>query len=137
MKLVFFILLLVDQITKAIFATRDFLFKNYGLPFGLDFGSGWNNAILLLAYLIGGALIYNLRLQGKFSYLGKPLFFAGAASNLADSLIFGYVRDFIDLDLGFVFNLADVFIVVGLVIIVLSIAKNEGKVENPGAISKT
>ncbi len=44
---------------------------------------------------------------------------AGAVSNLLDRLTLGYVRDFIDLNLGFTFNVADIFIVLGLLALFL------------------
>ncbi len=138
MILPFGILVLIDQITKALFADRDFLLygihlhpiNNYGLPFGLNFGSGWNFIVLLFVYLIAGWMIYRIRLVGKWSYLGKQVFLAGAASNLIDRLLLGYVRDFIDLGWGFVFNLADMFIVAGLVIVLFGVGKKDSTVEN-------
>ncbi|HYC79946.1 MAG TPA: signal peptidase II [Candidatus Binatia bacterium] len=120
-------LVLIDQITKAYFAGRDFFFlgihfhpiNNYALPFGLDFGPGLNFVILFFVYLIVGWMIFRIKLEGDWSQWGKPIFLAGATSNLIDRMMLGYVRDFIDLGLGFVFNLADVFILTGLIIVLL------------------
>ncbi|MDP4001391.1 MAG: signal peptidase II [bacterium] len=50
--------------------------------------------------------------------------FAGAVSNLGDRLVLGYVRDFVDLGLGFTFNLADIFIVIGLILILVKLEEN-------------
>ncbi len=126
LKKIFF-LILIDQITKLIFSTRDFfigtfhfhLIKNTGLAFSLNFGL-LSNLILVtlgLAYFV----IYYLRRRQHFSFLGELMFvfiFAGAISNLIDRLYLGYVRDFLDFGLGFTFNLADVFVITGILMFV-------------------
>ena len=60
--------------------------------------------------------IWNL----KFGFL---LIVSGAISNIIDRLAFGCVIDFIDLRFWPVFNLADVFISAGAIIILVQIAK--------------
>jgi signal peptidase II len=128
MYIPFVVLILIDQITKTVFAGRDFFFlglqlhpmRNYGLPFGLDMGPQANFFVLFFAYAMVAWLVMKTPLNGKWAYWGKSFFLAGAASNLADRIIYGYVRDFIDASLGFVFNFADVFIVVGLIIVLMS-----------------
>jgi lipoprotein signal peptidase len=138
-------LVLIDQITKAVFAGRDFFFwgihfhpiNNPALPFGFDFGAGWNFLILLVVYLTVGLMMFRVKLNSEWGRLGKPIFLAGATSNLVDRVLLGYVRDFIDLGLGFVFNLADVFILAGLVIVLLTIDKKSGDVDNSQAIIET
>lgn len=128
MHFLFVILVLIDQITKTVFADRDFLLfglnlhpvRNYGLPFGIDLGSPENFIVLLCSYVVLGWLILKSHTPGRIAHLGKSLFLAGAASNLIDRLVYGYVRDFIDLSLGFVFNFADVFIVLGLALFLLA-----------------
>lgn len=111
----------LDQITKAIFAHRDFFIgpihfagkQNYFLPFGLNFGNLTNSIIL-----VAGALVF---LWFAIFYFGSRtkfpiiLILAGALSNILDRIIFGYVRDFIDSGLAFTFNFADILIFSGLV----------------------
>jgi signal peptidase II len=138
MYLLFVVLIVIDQITKAFFADSDFFFlvihiqaaKNYALPFGFDFGNVWNLIILGIIYMAAGWMLYIYQYHNKWAVIGKMMFFAGAASNLADRLIYGFVRDFININLGFVFNLADVFIVVGLVLALAFSTKdlNSGKI---------
>ncbi|MBX4205171.1 MAG: signal peptidase II [Candidatus Doudnabacteria bacterium] len=112
----------LDQITKAFFAHRDFflgfmkfhLVKNYGLSFGANFGIVVNTIIILTAVT---ALIWYI---GKFKFnSGFLLISAGAIANLLDRLQLGYVRDFWDIGLGFTFNLADLYIIIGLLLLVL------------------
>ncbi len=121
-KKVFF-LIVIDQITKLIFNSRDFFVgpihfhsvKNFGLAFSLNFGL-IPNIILLTLGLFYFAYYYYQR-RKFFSFVGELTFvliFAGAISNIIDRIYIGYVRDFIDIGLGFTFNLADAFVVVGL-----------------------
>lgn len=128
----------LDQITKAIFAERDFFFigihfhpmQNEALPFGLDFGNPSNFFVLFIAYVVLGFVISRYGAVTRKVWWGKIMFIAGASANLVDRIMFGYVRDFIDLQLGFVFNLADVFIVIGLLMVLFS--KNEKVVVEAG-----
>ena len=121
-----FVLIVIDQITKLIFSSRDFfigplhvhLVKNFGLGFSLNFGVLTNIIIITIALIF--FLYYYVSHRKALSWRGKIVFvliFAGAISNIIDRLYFGYVRDFIDLGLGFTFNLADAMIVLGLVLI--------------------
>ncbi len=118
----------MDQITKAIFAGRDFFLgpihfhpvQNYSLPGGLDFGGVWNIVVLLVVYLIVGWVIAKWDSFDWLMRVGKSALWAGAVSNLADRLVLGFVRDFIDFNMGFVFNAADAFIVIGIILILLS-----------------
>lgn len=137
------LLIFLDQITKTVFAGRDFFFigihfhnmQNYALPFGLDFGSRINFFILFFAYTVLAIVISRQDASSKKVWWGRALFVAGASGNLADRILFGYVRDFIDLGLGFVFNLADVFIVVGLLLVLFSgTNKIKGEVEKESAL---
>ncbi|MBI2607219.1 MAG: signal peptidase II [Candidatus Doudnabacteria bacterium] len=121
-----FFLILLDQITKAYFVSRDFFVRNYGLPFGLDFGLVWNIAVVLAGLFF--FVWYYIKTQprdDKILVLAFALVFAGAISNLLDRLFLGFVRDFADLGLGFVFNLADIFIAIGLILIFSQTKGNE------------
>ena len=116
----FFGLIVLDQITKVVFATRDFFFlgmhfhlvKNFGLSFGLNFGDVGNFLIITVVLILFA--IYSFRYRHRVG-IASAFVFAGALSNLADRLLFGYVRDFWDIGLGFTFNLADMFIIIGII----------------------
>jgi signal peptidase II len=115
------ILIFIDQITKAYFASRDFFVANYGLLFTLDFGTVLNASIVVLVLVFFLWLYRGYKdVNNKVSEFAFALIFAGAISNLIDRLIFGFVRDFADFGLGFTFNLADLFIVIGLVLLLFS-----------------
>jgi signal peptidase II len=120
------VFILIDQITKAVFSSRDFsigpirvaLVKNFGLPFAIG-TSGPASFIITFVILLALAWYY-IRARHSLSWLenlGFQFIFAGALSNILDRILLGYVRDMIDLRLGFVFNFADAFIVVGILLI--------------------
>lgn len=111
-------LIAADQITKALLS-RDFFVKNYGLPFGFDLGK-FNFLILIVAGIF--LTVYFIRARSSLDWLSKLGFsfiFAGAISNLIDRLMFGYVRDFISVKIS-TFNLADVFIIIGLIVVIFT-----------------
>lgn len=121
-------LVLIEQITKAYFASRDFfvgpihfhLVKNFGLPFGISMPNQ-------LVMIIVGTLALILILLRKKLFTGdRSLAFvflmAGAVSNLLDRILFGLVRDFIDIGIVTI-NLADLFIVIGLAMFIFSGSK--------------
>lgn len=128
-KLLITLLIFLDQITKAIFASRDFflgfihfkLVKNFGLPFGINFTPAISLILVLLIFLF--LLLFWFKNQNNLSrsqQLALSLVLSGAVSNIADRIVFGFVRDFLDVNLGFVFNLADVFVVLGVIIMLFS-----------------
>jgi signal peptidase II len=88
---------------------------NKGLPFvGDDFLISIGLYILLFITLV--FLIFKTGLASKES-LNIPiiLVLSGVISNLVDRLLRGGVIDFIDVKIWPVFNLADIFITLGLV----------------------
>ena len=128
------ILFLADRLTKWLAAKipqgRVFLFsekfaglrlyKNFNLIFNITLPEwlmyGLISMILLpLAWL----LIKNYSQKNIFLIFSLSLIVVGAMSNLLDRLIFGYVIDFISFFNYSIFNLADVYIVggVGLILI--------------------
>ena len=66
------------------------------------------------------------------------LFWAGAAGNLIDPFLYGYVVDFIHIRLGFLdwpylFNLADAYITIGIAILILQThVKKKNPTGSPG-----
>ncbi|HTL39634.1 MAG TPA: signal peptidase II [Methylomirabilota bacterium] len=128
------ILILLDQVTKLIFWSRDFLLgplhihsvPNYGLIFSLNFGLLTNLLVIILA--LGFFIYYYWLNHLNLHSLGKLLFaliLAGALSNFIDRLYLGYVKDFLDLGLGFTFNLADLMVFSGLIGILLMPSKDK------------
>lgn len=134
------LLALIDQLTKLFFISYlkqqigwkleitsffDIVFVwNYGVSFGL-FGNyhQYGNMILTIANsLIVIYLLYVLlQLKSKIAAAGYGCIIGGAIGNIIDRCTHGAVFDFIYLhyyDYGFpIFNLADSFIFIGIIIV--------------------
>ena len=104
------------------------LVYNTGAAFGfLNDAAGWQNIFFIIVALVAGVVILfmlrRLNPHDAMMAVGLTLILGGAAGNLADSLIHGYVIDFIDVYYGSwhwpAFNIADTAITVGAVLLVL------------------
>jgi len=109
-------LVVLDQVSKYFLTT----ITNTGAAFGILKGY---NILLLIINLI--ALIICIFFYIKDKKLKLPLTFliAGILGNLIDRIFFGYVRDFINLKFWPVFNLADSYNVIGVIILIVIIWK--------------
>jgi signal peptidase II len=102
--------------------------RNEGVAFGLggDISAVFIGAtiVLLLGFLVflafrGGS--------GWLVWLPAALLIGGALGNLADRVRDGAVTDFISLPLWPTFNLADVSIVVGVLLLLFDVERSEGR----------
>ena len=101
------------------------LIWNEGIAFGL-FSFNQNNLYNLLTLIISIIVIVILKIIIK-SYgikkYGLMMIFGGALGNLFDRIFYKAVPDFIDFHIGefhwFVFNVADIFITIGVIIMIL------------------
>lgn len=124
-KIFWFITL--DQITKLVLADRDFfvagikvhLVRNYGLSFGINLGNNINTMLIIsiLVLFIWYWVVKRDKIN-SVSQLSVALIVAGGISNLGDRIFLGFVRDFFDFGLGFTANLADLYVVLGLILII-------------------
>jgi signal peptidase II len=91
---------------------------NSGIAFGL-FSSATSMVIALTALAVVWMLVYFARSGARHPVLPVALGFVlgGSVSNLLDRVRLGHVTDFLDLRFWPAFNLADVFIVVGVAIL--------------------
>lgn len=80
-------------------------------------------ALGLLGCLLVIAYAAWLRRVTWIAVLGVGLQLAGALSNLLDHLVAGGVTDYINVSPTFTFNLADLFLLVGMVLAVAGIAR--------------
>ena len=114
-----------------------YLVWNTGIGFGLASmeTSVYYHMLTLLILLINIALVYMLiRSKGIYSYL-IAITIAGSLGNLLDRMYYYAVPDFIDFHIGeyhwFIFNVADIFITVGIIgIILLELLKKEKVFKN-------
>ena len=101
------------------------LIWNEGVAFGL-FSFSQNNLYNLLTLIISIIVIVILKMiinsYGIKKY-GLMMIFGGALGNLFDRIFYKAVPDFIDFHIGefhwFVFNVADIFITIGVIIMIL------------------
>lgn len=91
--------------------------KNYGAAFSSFEGSKY--LLILVAFIVLGFLIYTL-LDDSTAKLEKifiSIMMAGIIGNLVDRIFYGYVIDMFEFNIGSfaapIFNVADIFIVVG------------------------
>lgn len=141
--LLFVFFILFDQATKFaaefLFAFSDVvlskkffdfqLFRNYHFAFSLNVPTLLMYAIYSI--VIAGVLWHvrtswaRMSFTLRFSWI---IILAGAVSNIAERIVLGYVRDFIKINTGY-FNVADVYIFVGMILVIIfsssRFAKNE------------
>ncbi|MGH9118410.1 MAG: signal peptidase II [Acidimicrobiales bacterium] len=130
--------LLVDQVTKwwalqaladgpvdLIWTLRLRLTFNTGISFSLGAGRGGLVALLAVA-VVAGMIWFGRSISSPLGAAALGLVLGGAVGNLADrvfrsddGLLSGAVVDFIDLQWWPVFNLADMAIVVGAILLLL------------------
>ena len=143
------IALAIDQITKV--ATSILLNLNQPAQVIKDFfyltlchneGAAWGmfsntKIIIAIGTIIALIVIYHFIYcfkQNKRNTLAFGLLLGGLSGNLIDRLLFGHVRDFLDFYIfGYdypVFNIADICIVVGVLLLIIAVLKGEDTNEN-------
>lgn len=95
---------------------------------GAAFGILEDNRFMFISItiLVSSVIIYYLEKKDisiKIFNLGLNLVLAGAIGNLIDRILLGYVIDFFDFRIWPVFNIADISIVIGAGLLILSIFK--------------
>ena len=95
--------------------------ENPGIAFSIALVSPLAVVLVVILLLVLIGLWWRSRGQLTGYQWGLLLAIGGGVSNLLDKLRFGFVRDFISLGALPVFNLADVFIFVGVVMIILGV----------------
>lgn len=141
------LVLLLDQLSKIIVSSfialneeivmlQNFFkityLNNYGAAFSImnfkvEFLSFISIIILVIIYRFIYSFKNNLRNNIAFGFI-----IGGLVGNLIDRVFLGFVRDFLAFKIfGFnfpVFNLADSFIVIGVILLVFAIIKGEDKI---------
>jgi signal peptidase II len=133
LALVAFAAIAADQVTKAIVRSELVLgesvdvtsffsihhVRNTGIAFGLFPGAA-SPVTILTAIAVIWMVVYFARSGARHPALPVAFGFllGGALSNLVDRLRQGYVTDFLDPDYWPAFNLGDVFITIGVIILI-------------------
>jgi len=135
------VLVLTDQILKnAVLAflssspasANDYIvweiYKNYGIIFGIPFPSGlFYFVIFIFLLLLFAGRFFDPRRLDRRQAAGLIFLLAGAAGNIIDRLHWGYIVDFISVKGIFVFNLADVFIAAGAILMLEKFFPDTGR----------
>lgn len=145
--LICIIALFFDQISKNIASVflevgeSITIIKNFfNITYINNYGAAWSifenqNILLIVLSLIALIIIYRymyLFQKNRKNNIAFGLTLAGITGNLIDRTLFGYVRDFLDFNIfGYdypVFNIADISVVVGVILLIIAIIKGEDKV---------
>ena len=148
--LIAIIILIVDQVSKSLIEIYFKLNKSYTVIknfFAITVAHNTGGAfsilnnysfIFILASLIAVIILLRFMLNFKNNFrnnLAFALTLSGIMSNLADRIFLGYVRDFLDFTIfGYdypVFNIADIAIVIGVILLIIAILKGEDKNAKP------
>ena len=103
-----------------------YLVWNTGIAFGLfSFSNEFTyNLFTTLIILINAIIIYLVIITKDFRKYFFLMILGGSFGNLFDRLYYGSVPDFIDFHIGnfhwFIFNMADIFITVGVICLILA-----------------
>lgn len=134
---------LIDQLVKIFVANslvgesvsviKNFFYftyvENTGAAWGILSGNRWFLVIIsiLAIYAIIKYFLLDVDIT-KVEFVAYGLMLGGIVGNMIDRVILGYVRDFIEFNFGSyqfpVFNLADSFIVIGALMIVVHLMRN-------------
>lgn len=120
------LIVFLDQLTKDLFTNKHFLFINYTTNTGAAFSLFQNQTLLLtiISFLVA-IFIFFLAKKEKNLQLPLAFLFGGTIGNLIDRVSLGFVRDFIDLQVWPIFNIADSFNVIGVLIIIYLVLKEK------------
>ena len=112
------------------------LIWNKGIAFGLlSFTESYfyNILSLIISLIVAILVLMTLKSQG-FKRYSLLMIVGGALGNLHDRIIFKAVPDFIDFHVGsfhwFIFNVADIFITIGVISMVILEFTNNNKQKN-------
>jgi signal peptidase II len=122
-------------LSDSLMLIQDVLFLRYvrnpGIAFGMTPG---NPLVMLILTLAVVCVLAYLFLRGKlfpennFAQTAMVLLLGGAAGNLIDRIRMREVVDFIDMGIGSlrwpVYNLADIFVTFGMIMLVIILLKN-------------
>lgn len=117
--LVAILLFIVDQAVKERAIEQGLTIANTGIAFGLfsDLDSLWSFVSLFLLALLVVYGIFSIKKEELLELIVLALLVGGGLSNSFDRFRRGSVVDYLSLGIGPTFNLADLAIFIGLVIV--------------------
>ncbi len=92
-------------------------FKNFNFAFSIPLPV-WSMFVIYGIVILIAVIIFfkNFNKLSKIKLLAWALLFAGAFSNIGERILLGYVRDYL-VFLNGIFNLADIFIIIGILLL--------------------
>lgn len=107
--------------------------ENTGMAFGFLPNNQWLIMAFTLAICVGIAVaLFRYRHHSRLSWMASAMILGGGIGNIVDRLARGFVVDYIHFSFfPFVFNLADICVVVGVVLLVLHMLCNTGEEQAP------
>ena len=145
--IIFIITLFLDQFSKGIVSSAMKLEESipvikdfFNITYINNYGAAWSiftnkNVLLIILSIVSLIVIY------RFIYLFKNnmrnniafgLLFGGIIGNLIDRWLFGSVKDFLDFKIFNydypIFNIADIAVVLGVILLIIAIFKGEDKI---------
>lgn len=143
-----FIILVVDIISKRLIISsmieresiniiNNFFSITYARNTGVAFSflDGYVDLIVIVTLIIIVMMFMYIKnnIRNNIEVVSYSLVIGGAVGNLLDRIIYGYVVDFLDFNIfGYkapIFNLADTFIVIGVMMLIIFSRENGGKNE--------
>ncbi len=113
------LLIISDQATKFLATKYLPISKNTGIAFGIPVPQ---LLLIVLTVALLGVLVYFIRkelnLKKHLAQVLTAAVLAGGISNLVDRLYHGYVIDFIAVSYWPTFNLADIYITAGILLLI-------------------
>lgn len=116
-------------VNESVMIIKNFFNITYVRNTGAAFSIFSENTFLVMVIsfmIIMGIILYisKNKPSNKIEKISYSLILGGAIGNFIDRIIYGYVRDFIEIDIFEwdypIFNLADVFVVVGVILLVIA-----------------
>ena len=141
------IIFLIDQISKVLIIKsfrvrasfpiiKDFFYLTYTHNTVAAFSilTGRRLFLIITTFIVIMFIIYYLmknKITSKLELVSFSLIIGGSLGNLFDRIIRGYVVDFLDFRIfsyNFpIFNLADTFIVIGVLLLIINMARKENQ----------
>lgn len=122
--------LIIDRFTKYLaleYLSHEeqgifYLFINKGIIFSIPLPEALINILLaIIIVVVTWFLVRSVKVKNQKQALALLLILFGALSNFYDRLIYGGAIDFIDLKILPIFNLADVWIVIGVIFVLIQL----------------
>ena len=142
------ILLIIDQVSKSLMEIyldlnqSVVIIKNFfNLTLVHNTGGAWsifNNYSFIFVIISLLAIVILIRFMFTFksnirNNIAFGLTLGGILANLADRVFLGYVRDFLDFKIFSydypIFNIADIAIVLGVILLIIAIIKGEDRLD--------